>query len=51
MGFAASEHPFDVPLVTAAVLGVTAATGLWWLYFDMATLMVKRRLEQPRGEG
>ncbi|HEX2111387.1 MAG TPA: low temperature requirement protein A [Gaiellaceae bacterium] len=31
-------------IVTAAVLGIVVAAGLWWLYFDVVALVAERRL-------
>jgi low temperature requirement protein LtrA len=33
-----------------AILGVAAAVGLWWLYFDMVSLAAEQRLLQARGQ-
>ncbi|WP_435810326.1 low temperature requirement protein A [Streptomyces mirabilis] len=49
MGAAASQRPIDLALLTAAVLGVAATAGLWWLYFDIVTRIVEHRLEETRG--
>ncbi|MFF0018504.1 low temperature requirement protein A [Streptomyces sp. NPDC005374] len=49
MGAAASQQPIDLPLLTAAVLGVAATASLWWLYFDIVTRIVEHRLEETRG--
>ncbi|MET7696487.1 low temperature requirement protein A [Streptomyces sp. NPDC005485] len=49
MGAAASRRPIDLALLTAAVLGVAATAGLWWLYFDIVTRIVEHRLEETRG--
>jgi low temperature requirement protein LtrA len=50
IGVGAAEKPISAPLLLAAVLGVTAAVGLWWLYFDMASLAAERRLLEARGQ-
>src|SRR2546421_143887 len=34
----------DAGVVTAAVLGMAIAAGLWWLYFDVVALVAVRRL-------
>jgi low temperature requirement protein LtrA len=49
MGAGASGHPMSGALLAAAVLGVAAATGLWWLYFDLATLIGEHQLDKTRG--
>ena len=33
-----------------AVLGVALAAGLWWVYFDLVTLVAERRLSATEGE-
>ncbi len=33
-------------VITGAVLGVFLASGLWWIYFDVASLIASRRLEE-----
>ncbi|WP_234343106.1 low temperature requirement protein A [Streptomyces fulvoviolaceus] len=50
MGAGATDHPVGTPLLAAAVLGVAAALGLWWLYFDMVTLKVEHTLHRTRGQ-
>ncbi|MFI7392061.1 low temperature requirement protein A [Streptomyces tendae] len=49
MGAGAASHPMNTSLLAAAVLGVAAAVGLWWLYFDLATLIGERVLDRTRG--
>ena len=39
-----AELGVDAGVVVAAVLGVAAAAGLWWLYFDVVALVAERRL-------
>jgi low temperature requirement protein LtrA len=46
----AAEQPISVPLLVAAILGVAAAVGLWWLYFDMVSLAAEHRLLEARGQ-
>jgi low temperature requirement protein LtrA len=43
IGIGAGET-IDAGVVAAAVLGVTAAAALWWLYFDVVALVAERRL-------
>ncbi|MFF3380398.1 low temperature requirement protein A [Streptomyces sp. NPDC002680] len=50
MGAGATDHPVGAGLLTAAVLGVAAATGLWWLYFDLATLIGEHQLDKAQGQ-
>ncbi|MFB8176026.1 low temperature requirement protein A [Streptomyces sp. NPDC055966] len=49
MGAGAAGHPMSAPLLAAAVLGVGAAAGLWWLYFDLSTHIGEHQLEQSQG--
>jgi hypothetical protein len=37
-------------VATQATLSVAVAVGLWWLYFDMASLAAEHRLLQARGQ-
>jgi low temperature requirement protein LtrA len=37
IGAGAAQQPISAPLLVAAVLGIAAAVGLWWLYFDVAS--------------
>jgi low temperature requirement protein LtrA len=50
IGVGAAEQPISAPLLLAAVLGVAAAVGLWWLYFDVASLAAERRLGEAHGQ-
>lgn len=50
IGVGAAEQPISAPLLVAAILGVTAAVGLWWLYFDMVSLAAEHRLLEVRGQ-
>jgi low temperature requirement protein LtrA len=43
IGIGAGET-IDAGVVAAAILGVTAAAALWWLYFDVVALVAERRL-------
>jgi hypothetical protein len=51
IGAGAAQKPISAPLLLAAVLGVAAAVGLWWLYFDVASLAAEpdcwRRTASP----
>ncbi|GAB3003999.1 low temperature requirement protein A [Streptomyces pseudoechinosporeus] len=49
MAAGATDRPIGVPLLAAGVLGVAAAAGLWWLYFDVVSLLVEHRLVETRG--
>ncbi|MFE6822242.1 low temperature requirement protein A [Streptomyces sp. NPDC057690] len=46
LGVGAAELPVSLPLLAAAALGVGTATALWWLYFDVVTVVARRRLHQ-----
>ncbi len=41
-----AELGVDAGVVAAAVLGVAAAAALWWLYFDVVSLVAERRLSR-----
>jgi low temperature requirement protein LtrA len=36
-------------VIVAAALGIVVVSALWWLYFDVAAMIVRRRLTQVRG--
>jgi low temperature requirement protein LtrA len=36
-------------VVAAAVLGIVVVAALWWLYFDVAAIFVRRRLLEAQG--
>ena len=36
-------------VIAASVLGIVVVSALWWLYFDVAAILVRRRLMQTRG--
>jgi low temperature requirement protein LtrA len=46
----AAGQPISAPLLVAAVLGVAEAVGLWWLYFDVASLAAEHRLLEAHGQ-
>jgi len=49
LGIAADLAP-TAGLVTATVLGIGIASALWWIYFDVVSLVTARRLEEaPAG--
>lgn len=39
-----AEAGVDAGVIAAAVFGIAVACGLWWIYFDVAALVVARRL-------
>ena len=51
IGVGAAQQPISTPLLVAAILGVAIAVGLWWLYFDVASLAAEpgwsRRAARP----
>lgn len=43
-----AEAGVDAGVIAAAVFGIAVACALWWVYFDVAALIVARRLgEEP----
>jgi low temperature requirement protein LtrA len=46
IGAGAAQQPISAPLLVAAVLGIAAAVGLWWLYFDVASPAAEHRLRE-----
>src|SRR5215217_5081512 len=45
IGVGVEKAEVDAGIVVAAVLGMTVAAALWWLYFDVVALVAVRRLE------
>lgn len=45
IGIGVEGIELDVPVVTAAVLGVALSFALWWMYFDVVARVAERRLE------
>ncbi len=41
-----AEGDLTAGVIAAAVLGVALASALWWMYFDVVTLVTERRLVQ-----
>ncbi len=39
----------DAGVVVAAALGIVVVSALWWLYFDVAAILARRRLMQASG--
>ena len=50
IGAGAATQPISAPLLFGAILGVAAAVGLWWLYFDVASLAAEHRLVEAHGQ-
>jgi low temperature requirement protein LtrA len=49
IGIGAAGLQLDTTVVIAAVLGLALACALWWAYFDVVALLVRRRLVEARG--
>jgi len=39
----------DAGVVTAALLGIVIAAGLWWAYFDVVAIVAERKLRETTG--
>ena len=39
----------ETGVIVAAALGIVVVSALWWLYFDVAAIVARRRLMQARG--
>lgn len=46
IGVGAAEQPISTPLIVGAVLGIAAAIGLWWLYFDLVSPAYENRFQE-----
>ena len=49
IGIGAAGLELSPTVVLAAVLGLVLACALWWAYFDIVALLVRRRLVEARG--
>ncbi len=49
VGVGAAGLPLDAGRVTAALLGVAVAAGLWWTYFDWVSIVTERMLGRVTG--
>jgi low temperature requirement protein LtrA len=49
VGVGAAGLPLDAGRVTAALLGIAIAAGLWWAYFDWASIVTERMLGRVTG--
>ena len=38
----------DTGVIVASALGIVVVSALWWLYFDVAAILARRRLMQAR---
>jgi low temperature requirement protein LtrA len=45
---AGAAADLDAGIITAAVLGVAIAAALWWLYFDVVSVVATRKLASAR---
>jgi low temperature requirement protein LtrA len=50
IGVGAAGQPISTPLLAAGVLGIVAALGLWWLYFDVVSRAAEHRLRDAQGQ-
>jgi low temperature requirement protein LtrA len=49
VGLGAAGVPLGAKVVTAALLGIVIAAGLWWTYFDWVAIVSERVLGQVSG--
>ena len=49
IGLGVSEADLGAGEITAAVLGVVIAAGLWWTYFDVVAVVAEQTLRQATG--
>jgi low temperature requirement protein LtrA len=49
LGVGATGTPLSAGVITAAVLGMTVATALWWTYFDWVAIVVEQQLRRTTG--
>jgi low temperature requirement protein LtrA len=47
---AANTGDLDAGVLTAAILALVVAAGLWWAYFDVVALVAERRFRQTEGD-
>lgn len=45
IGVGVEKQPISLPVVLAAVLGLTVASAMWWAYFDMSALHAERAFD------
>ncbi|MEP7032977.1 MAG: low temperature requirement protein A, partial [Actinomycetota bacterium] len=50
VGVGVGALPLSGPIIVASVLGLTIAACLWWVYFDVVTLIGERVLRRSEGE-
>ena len=46
---AGAGFELDTGVIVAAALGIVVVAALWWLYFDVAAIIARRRLMQAKG--
>ncbi|MGS2616270.1 low temperature requirement protein A [Micromonospora sp. LZ34] len=46
LGVGAADHPISWPVVTGAALGVLVTAALWWIYFDITSIVAEQRLRR-----
>jgi len=49
LGIGAAGTPLSAGVITAAVVGMTIATALWWTYFDWVAIVVEQQLRRATG--
>ncbi len=49
LGVAAAGETLSAGVIVAATLGVVVISAMWWLYFDVVSLVAERRLEAVSG--
>jgi len=50
VGVGATHLPVTVPIVAAALLGLTVSLAMWWLYFDVVAPVAERVLRGKQGQ-
>jgi low temperature requirement protein LtrA len=49
IGIGVADLPISWLVVVTAVLGLTIAASIWWMYFDVAAIVAERRLSTLEG--
>jgi low temperature requirement protein LtrA len=50
IGAGASDLPLSLPISVTALLGLTVAACMWWVYFDITALAAERNLARMTGD-
>jgi low temperature requirement protein LtrA len=50
IGAGASDLPLSLPISVTALLGLTVAACMWWVYFDVTALAAERNLARLTGD-